>query len=153
RDAPLSGFAHSGVLNPGIPNTSIYVEGIPADATEREIAHIFRPFIGYMHLRFVVRQGRNPLCFVEFSTVEPAVAALEGLQGYVVDPRDPLDRGLRLEFAKAKSYGHHHASSGSSGSGRMGGGPGGTGAGSSGSGTGGYITSSGAAVGPQAAAF
>lgn len=37
-------------LRPKIPQnatTTVYVEGLPADATEREVAHIFRPYPGF----------------------------------------------------------------------------------------------------------
>jgi hypothetical protein len=38
----------------GATNT-IYVEGIPVDATEREVAHIFRPFTGFKSVRLIPR--------------------------------------------------------------------------------------------------
>jgi hypothetical protein len=34
------------------------VEGLPCDATEREVAHIFRPFVGYKTTK-VVHGDRN----------------------------------------------------------------------------------------------
>ena len=94
-----------GAGGPGLPNSSVFVEGIPKDATEREITHLFRPFIGYRSLRFVPRPGKNPMCFVEFETVEQASAALNGLQGYQIDLKDPTDKGVRLEYAKSKTHG------------------------------------------------
>lgn len=50
--------------------STIYVEGIPIDATEREVAHIFRPFVGFKSVRLVPRE-KNPdeklmLCFADF---------------------------------------------------------------------------------------
>lgn len=49
---------------------TIYVEGIPTDATEREVSHIFRPFRGYKSVRLIPREI-NPdekvlLCFADF---------------------------------------------------------------------------------------
>ena len=49
---------------------TVYVEGLPADATEREVAHIFRPFQGYRTLRLIPREKRQGertlLCFADF---------------------------------------------------------------------------------------
>ena len=39
-------------LDANATNT-VYVEGIPLDASEREIAHIFRPFPGFLGLRLI----------------------------------------------------------------------------------------------------
>jgi RNA recognition motif-containing protein len=41
------------------PTSTIYVEGLPADTTEREVAHIFRPFQGFTQLRLVPRTTRE----------------------------------------------------------------------------------------------
>ena len=37
----------------------LYIEGIPPDATEREVAHIFRPFPGYMLARLIPRSSKS----------------------------------------------------------------------------------------------
>ena len=48
----------------------LYVEGIPNDATEREVSHIFRPFPGYLMARLIPKvsqAGRKFFfCFVDF---------------------------------------------------------------------------------------
>ena len=33
------------------PKVTLYVEGVPTDATEREVYHLFRPFPGFISLR------------------------------------------------------------------------------------------------------
>lgn len=62
---------------PGDAHHTLYVEGIPGDASERELAHIFRPFPGYISLRLRAKGGRNlgtssvtldAICFVEFES-------------------------------------------------------------------------------------
>lgn len=64
---------------PGDAHHTLYVEGVPADASEREMAHIFRPFPGYISLRLRAKGGRNggpsgpsfsgdAICFVEFES-------------------------------------------------------------------------------------
>lgn len=40
---------------PNATNT-VYVEGIPLDATEREVAHIFRRFAGFKSVRLIARE-------------------------------------------------------------------------------------------------
>ncbi|CAN0462969.1 unnamed protein product, partial [Hapterophycus canaliculatus] len=66
----------------GLPNDAhhtLYVEGIPGDVSERELAHIFRPFPGYISLRLRAKGGRSlgttsssasagAICFVEFES-------------------------------------------------------------------------------------
>lgn len=64
---------------PSDAHHTLYVEGVPADASEREMAHIFRPFPGYISLRLRAKGGRNgglsgpsfsgdAICFVEFES-------------------------------------------------------------------------------------
>lgn len=49
---------------------TVYVEGIPTDASEREVAHIFRPFVGFKTVRLIPREKRQGekvmLCFADF---------------------------------------------------------------------------------------
>lgn len=51
-------------------SNTVYVEGIPTNATEREVAHIFRPFIGFKTVRLIPREKRQGervmLCFADF---------------------------------------------------------------------------------------
>ncbi|PKU72614.1 hypothetical protein MA16_Dca010184 [Dendrobium catenatum] len=39
-------------------SNTLFVEGLPRDATEREIAHIFRPFRGYKEVRVVKKEPK-----------------------------------------------------------------------------------------------
>ena len=49
---------------------TVYVQGIPTDASEREVAHIFRPFVGFKTVRLIPREKRHGekviLCFADF---------------------------------------------------------------------------------------
>ncbi|KAA8546545.1 hypothetical protein F0562_002716 [Nyssa sinensis] len=73
-------------LPPDASNT-LYVEGLPSDSTRREVAHIFRPFVGYKEVRLVSKEskhrGGDPLilCFVDFINPACAATALSALQG------------------------------------------------------------------------
>ncbi|XP_020599634.1 RNA-binding protein 2-like isoform X2 [Phalaenopsis equestris] len=99
---------------PDDASNTLFVEGLPRDTTEREIAHIFRPFRGYKEVRVVKKEpkydGANPiiLCFVDFTTPSYAMAAMSAVEGYKMDLHDPDSWALRLQFAKfpARRAGH-----------------------------------------------
>ncbi|GMI90579.1 hypothetical protein like AT1G21320 [Hibiscus trionum] len=92
-------------LPPDASNT-LYVEGFPTDSTRREVAHIFRPFVGYEAVRLVSKEprqrGGDPiiLCFVDFSSPACAATAMSALQGYKMDEHDPDSKYLRLQFSR-----------------------------------------------------
>uniref|UniRef100_A0A453RQ89 RRM domain-containing protein n=1 Tax=Aegilops tauschii subsp. strangulata TaxID=200361 RepID=A0A453RQ89_AEGTS len=73
-------------LPPDASNT-LYIEGLPANCTRREVSHIFRPFVGFREVRLVNKESRHPggdphvLCFVDFDSPAQATIALEALQG------------------------------------------------------------------------
>ncbi|XP_042503783.1 RNA-binding protein 1-like [Macadamia integrifolia] len=92
-------------LPPDASNT-LFVEGLPADCTRREVSHIFRPFVGFREVRLVSKDSRHPggeplvLCFVDFATPAQAATALDALQGYKFDEHDRNSADLRLQFAR-----------------------------------------------------
>ncbi|KAL7245952.1 hypothetical protein ACSBR2_001141 [Camellia fascicularis] len=92
-------------LPPDASNT-LYVEGLPSDCRKREVAHIFRPFVGYKEVRLVSKESRHRggdplvLCFVDFVSPACAATALSALQGYNMDEHDPKSSCLRLQFSK-----------------------------------------------------
>ncbi len=79
-------------------SNTLYVKGIPIDASEREISRkflfclnstfvdIFRACEGYVATRLVEREGQGKkfkLCFVEFVNSSYANLALQMKQGFV----------------------------------------------------------------------
>jgi RNA recognition motif. (a.k.a. RRM, RBD, or RNP domain) len=44
--------------------STLYVEGLPSSATEREVAHIFRPFPGFQSLRIRHKVCTIHACYV-----------------------------------------------------------------------------------------
>ncbi|KAL1822308.1 hypothetical protein DCAR_0310136 [Daucus carota subsp. sativus] len=95
---------------------TLYVEGLPANCTRREVAHIFRPFVGYKEVRLVTKDSRHSggdplvLCFVDFLSPAHAATAMDALQGYRFDEHDRDSVNLRLQFARypgARSGGGH----------------------------------------------
>ncbi|TMW92784.1 hypothetical protein EJD97_012572 [Solanum chilense] len=92
-------------LPPDASNT-LYIEGLPSDSSRREVAHIFRPFVGYKEVRLVRKEskhrGGDPiiLCFVDFVDPACAATALSALQGYKMDEHDHDSAYLRLQFSK-----------------------------------------------------
>lgn len=49
-------FGHEILPIPKHATNTIYVEGLPFDTTEREVAHIFRPFMGFKSVRLIPRE-------------------------------------------------------------------------------------------------
>ncbi|XP_061342021.1 RNA-binding protein 2-like isoform X2 [Gastrolobium bilobum] len=91
---------------PSDASSTLYVEGLPSDSSRREVAHIFRPFVGYREVRLVSKEskhrGGDPLilCFVDFANPACAATALSALQGYQVDELHPESSHLRLQFSR-----------------------------------------------------
>ncbi|AQK58922.1 Nuclear speckle RNA-binding protein A [Zea mays] len=84
------GMGYGGRPEPPLPpdaSSTLYIEGLPANCTRREVSHIFRPFVGFREVRLVNKESRHPggdphvLCFVDFDNPAQATIALEALQG------------------------------------------------------------------------
>ncbi|KAK4362888.1 hypothetical protein RND71_018129 [Anisodus tanguticus] len=97
-------------------SSTLFVEGLPANCTRREVSHVFRPFVGYKEVRLVIKEPRHPggnplvLCFVDFVSPAHAATAMDTLQGYKFDEHDRDSANLRLQFARrpgARSGGGH----------------------------------------------
>ncbi|XP_055829810.1 RNA-binding protein 1-like isoform X2 [Solanum dulcamara] len=75
------------VTLPPDASSTLFVEGLPADCTRREVSHIFRPFVGYKEVRLVTKGSRHAggdpliLCFVDFASPPHAATAMDALQG------------------------------------------------------------------------
>ncbi|GAB2293939.1 hypothetical protein Dimus_028153 [Dionaea muscipula] len=102
-------------LPPDATNT-LFVEGLPFSSSRREVAHIFRPFVGYKEVRLVTKDSRQSggdplvLCFVDFASPAHAATAMDAIQGYKFDEHDRDSSILRLQFARypgARSGGGH----------------------------------------------
>ncbi|XP_051197673.1 RNA-binding protein 2 isoform X1 [Lolium perenne] len=84
----------------------LFVDGLPTDCTRREVAHLFRPFVGFKDLRLVHKEPRRSgdkayvLCFVEFSDAKCAFTAMKALQEYRFDERKPDAPVLKIRFAR-----------------------------------------------------
>ncbi|WCJ43387.1 RNA-binding protein 2 [Euphorbia peplus] len=87
-------------------SSTLYVEGLPSDCRRREVAHIFRPFVGYKEVRLVSKEskhrGGDPiiLCFVDFESAACAATAMSALQDYKMDEHDRESNYLRLQFSR-----------------------------------------------------
>lgn len=94
-------------MNRGAFNETLYVEGVPIDASKREMAHIFRPYPGYKEVRLFLKKDKFTkknfyLCFVDFDTPKHAYAALTSLQGYKMDLNCADQRGITIYFSRTK---------------------------------------------------
>ncbi|KAA8540069.1 hypothetical protein F0562_026761 [Nyssa sinensis] len=87
-------------------SSTLFVEGLAANCTRREVSHIFRPFVGYKEVRLVTKESRHSggdplvLCFVDFVSPAHAATAMDAVQGYKFDEhdllQDPLESGRFL---------------------------------------------------------
>ncbi|KAG8466380.1 hypothetical protein KFE25_002136 [Diacronema lutheri] len=90
-------------IPPGASAT-LYIDNVPADATQRELSHIFRPYAGFQSVRLIAKEAKRAgephrwLCFAEFDNKFHATAARNHVQGYRMDKNDT--RGLGCDFAK-----------------------------------------------------
>lgn len=71
----------------------VFIEGLPIDASEREIAHILRPFPGFRNCRIKETKKeqngkKNLICFGDFDEVFQATICINTLQGYRFDKND-----------------------------------------------------------------
>lgn len=82
-------------------SNTVYVEGVPTDATEREVSHIFRPFVGFKTVRLIPREKRQGekvmLCFADFENTLQTTIVINTLQGYRFDRDDIF--GLQFSYA------------------------------------------------------
>ncbi|KAL6040666.1 nuclear speckle RNA-binding protein A-like [Balamuthia mandrillaris] len=117
-----STFAYNNLSYPPLPvdsSSTLYVEGLPLDATEREVAHIFRPFPGFLSLRILPKESKQypnrtyNLCFVEFDNKYQATAAMQAIQGYKFAQADT--KGLNISYAKTSRKDRRRGGSGSGG--------------------------------------
>ncbi|KAI3731374.1 hypothetical protein L1987_62562 [Smallanthus sonchifolius] len=105
RESGLLGVRPEISLPPDASNT-LFVEGLPSDCSRREVAHIFRPFVGYKEVRLVTKESRHSsgdplvLCFVDFESPAEAATAKDALQGYKFDEHDRDSVSLRMQFAR-----------------------------------------------------
>lgn len=93
---------------------TVYVEGIPPTATEREVARnlifltppdIFRPYPGFRQLRLIQKNNKNgdpvALCFADFENSQQTTLVINTLQGYRFDKDDLL--GLVFSYANGNN--------------------------------------------------
>ena len=81
----------------------VYVEGIPIDATEREVSHIFRPFPGFKKLRLIPKEKngvKSFICFVDFEDSIQSTICIDTLQGYRFNKFDVV--GLHFSYGIKK---------------------------------------------------
>jgi len=79
------------------PCPTLFVGNLPSDVTERELSILFRFMPGFYGVRLITRDGKFPICFVDFSDTACASVAMQYFQGFKMD-KDSL--GLSIEYDK-----------------------------------------------------
>lgn len=87
----------------------VFIEGLPDDATEREVAHILRPFPGFLSCRIKetkkeINGKKNLICFCDFEEVHQATICIYTLQGYRFDKKDLVGLHFGYGVNKNKHY-------------------------------------------------
>ena len=81
----------------------VFIEGLPNDCSEREVAHIFRPFPGFISSRLIEREKngeKSLICFCDFEEIYQATECIFTLQGYRFSKNDLV--GLHLSYGVNK---------------------------------------------------
>lgn len=105
RTIEYGGHGRENPISPDASNT-LFVEGLPANCTRREVSHIFRPFPGFQEVRLVSKESKYAgadvwiLCFADFASPSQAAVALDHLQGYKFDEQDRDSPVLKLQFSR-----------------------------------------------------
>lgn len=86
------------------PEVTLFVGGMPADVTQREVSHIFRQYAGFTNLRLQQRPDHS-IAFVTFATMEQAQFVAQALNGYVFDEEAVPPQILQIKPAKSAGAG------------------------------------------------
>jgi hypothetical protein len=83
----------------------VFIEGLPSDATEREVSHLLRPFPGFICCRIKeakkeIGGKKNLISFCDFEEVYQATIVIHTLQGYRFDKNDLV--GLHFGYGVNK---------------------------------------------------
>jgi len=88
--APAVAAAAAAAPKPGgvsDPNRTLFVENLPAEATDTMLAMLFRQYPGFQEVRLI--PGRN-VAFVDYQNEYQAGMAMQGLQGFAMTPEVKL---------------------------------------------------------------
>lgn len=69
------------------PNKTLFVENLPAEATDTMLSMLFRQYPGFQEVRLI--PGRN-VAFVDYQNEYQAGMAMQGLQGFAMTPEVKL---------------------------------------------------------------
>jgi len=83
----------------GVP--TLYVTNLPKDVTEREMSILFRFMPNFLGVRLITKEGKSPICFVDFVDAASAAVAMHLLQDFRIDLRD--DREIHIEYDRGTS--------------------------------------------------
>lgn len=78
------------------PNKILFIQNLPAEATDRMLEALFSQYQGYREVRMV--PAKKDIAFVEFETETEATAAKQGLSNFKLTPDH--EGGMKITFAK-----------------------------------------------------
>ena len=76
------------------PNKLLFVQNLPAEASELMVSMLFQQFPGYKEVRLV--PGKAGIAFVEFEQEAQSGVAMAGLQEFKITPQNLM----KISYAK-----------------------------------------------------
>ncbi|KAG8390436.1 hypothetical protein BUALT_Bualt01G0083200 [Buddleja alternifolia] len=113
RRPPIGVGGRSEISLPPDASPTLFMEGLPANCSRREVSHIFRPFVGYKEARLVTKESRHSggeplvLCFVDFQSPAHAATAMDALQGKI-NPCFDIICSIKAFVAQTGISSFHH---------------------------------------------
>lgn len=114
---PISPAHPLSIVVPPDATSCVFIDGLPADISKRELAHIFRPFQGFLGLRTLIKERSNrsnekvTKVFANFVDELAATAALQLLHGYKLDldDQETMVRRFAFDLLKLPLFSSEHS--------------------------------------------
>lgn len=94
RGGPAGSSDEGGKADRAPPNKILFVENLPEGTNEDMLGMLFKQYPGYKEVRMV--ESRPGIAFVEFEMSQQGGLAIDGLQGFKIDPQ----HSMKISYAK-----------------------------------------------------
>ncbi|XP_074267809.1 U2 small nuclear ribonucleoprotein B'' 2-like [Silene latifolia] len=71
------------------PNNLLFVENLPYNTTSLMVKMLFEQYPGFKEVRMV--EAKPGIAFVEFEDEDQSTVAMQALQGFKIDPQNPME--------------------------------------------------------------
>jgi RNA recognition motif-containing protein len=95
REEPADKGAPKGkYISPELPNKILFLQSLPAEASESILTTLFRAYPGFKEVRMV--PGKSDIAFVEYENEIQATTAMDQLKNFKLTPTHPM----KITYAK-----------------------------------------------------